>query len=357
MSSVKSVGVHLGLAVVAGITALSLWTKEAEPEAVTAASAQVQVWSGTPDQLEFIAFEGKELKVKVEPKKDELGRWFVVHLNQVKRQSKDPENPHESPENPHAPPSKAAKEPKGEWVKSSFVSVKGGTTLAEALAPLMALRAVGRIDKERAEEFGFDKPEGTLTVKLKGAEHKLTVGGLTPGGGDRYVRLAGSNEAYAVPGDALRGVLQPDTRLLETNLHQFDSADVKRVKVTYADKSRELLRVEGKPNAWASVENPLEQDETAVNWMSKVDRLRVSEYLPKQPPALGPNALVLRIEYFDAKKSIGFTELFKTPAEPGAESKDKYIVRTETTRWYGEVLASRAEQVERDVGSVVGGGK
>lgn len=354
MSAFKSVGIHLGLAVIAGISALTLWTKEDEPE-IAAASARVQVWSGTPDQLEFVAFEGKELKVKLEPRKDELGRWYVVHLNQVKRQAKEPHNPH-APENPHAPPSKAP-ESKGEWVKSSFVSVKEGTTLVEALAPLMALRAIGRIDKERAEEFGFDKPEGTLTVKLKGAEHKLTVGGLTPGGGDRYVRLAGSNEAYAVPGDALRGVLQPDTRLLETNLHQFDMADVKRVKVTQGNKSRELLRLEGKPNAWASTDKPQEQDETAVNWMTKVDRLRVAEYLAKQPPELGPNALVVRIEYFDNKRSIGFTELFKTPAEPGAEGKDKYIVRTETTRWYGEVLASRAEQVERDLGSVVSGGK
>jgi len=356
MSVFKSVGVHLGLAVVAGISALSLWTKEQEPEGATATSAQVEVWSGTPDQLESISFEGKELKVKLEPQKDELGRWYVVHLNQVKRQPKTPDDPHAPPENPHAPPHDAELS-KGEWVKSNFVSVKEGSTLAEALAPLMALRAIGRIDKERAEEFGFDKPEGTLTVKLKGAEHQLTVGGLTPGGGDRYVRLGGSNEAYAVPGDALRGVLQPDTRLLETSLHQFDIADVKRVKVTQGNKSRELLRVEGKPNAWASLERPLEQDETAVNWMSKVDRLRVSEYLPKQPPELGPSALVLRIDYFDGQKSMGFTELFKTAAEAGAESKDKYVVRTETTRWYGEVLASRAEQVASDVDSVVAGSK
>lgn len=354
MSAFKSVGVHLGLAVVAAITALSLWTKEEEPEATAAASARIQVWSGTPDQLESVAFEGKELKVKLEPKKDELGRWFVVHLNQVKRQAKRPENPH-APEDPHAAP--AEPEPKGEWVKSSFVSVKEGNTLVEALAPLMALRAIGRIEKEREEEFGFDKPEGTLTVKLKGSEHKLTVGGLTPGGGDRYVRLAGSNEAYAVPGDALRGLLQPDTRLLETNLHQFDIADVRRVKVTYGDKSRELVRIEGKPNAWASTDKPQEQDETAVNWMSKVDRLRVSEYLAEQPPSLGPGALAVKIEYFDNKRSLGFTELFKVLADPGAEGKDKFIVRTETTRWYGEVLSSRAEQIVNDVGSVVSGAK
>jgi|SRR6187399_2600040 len=348
MSSFKSVGVHLVLTLVASVSAFSLWSKEEEPDKAASSSAEVHVWAGTPDQLEAIAFEGKELKVKLEPKKDELGRWFVVQLNQVKKAARPPTNP-------HAPPAEAEPEAKGEWVKSSFVSVKEGTILAEALAPLMALRAIGRIDKERAEEFGFDKPEGTLTVKLAGVEHKLTVGGLTPGGGDHYVRLAGSNEAYAVPGAALGGLLEAGSRLLESNLHSFDAADVRRVKVTQGAKSRELMRVEGKPNGWASVQSPLEEDETASNWMTKVDRLRVSEYLGQEPPA-GQDALVVRIEYFDAKKALGFTELLKTAAEPGAESKDKYVVRTETTRWYGEVLASRAEQVEQDLGSVVSAG-
>jgi H2-forming N5,N10-methylenetetrahydromethanopterin dehydrogenase-like enzyme len=125
--------------------------------------------------------------------------------------------------------------------------------------------------------------------------------------------------------------------------------------VSQGAKSRELLRVEGKPNGWASLATPLEEDETASNWMTKVDRLRVSEYLGQEPPA-GRDALVVRIEYFDARKALGFTELFKTAAEPGAESKNKYVVRTETTRWYGEVLASRAEQVEQDLGSVVSSG-
>lgn len=349
MSSFRSVRVHLALTLVASASAYSLWSKEEEPDKAVSTSAEVRVWAGKPDQLESIAFDGKELKVKLEPKKDELGRWFVVHLNQIKKAARPPTNP-------HAPPAKPEPEEKGEWVKSSFVSVKEGTILADALAPLMALRALGRIDKERAEEFGFDKPEGTLTVKLGGVEHKLTVGGLTPGGGDHYVRLAGSNEAYAVPGEALGGLLQAGSRLLESDLHAFDLADVRRVKVTQGTKSRELLRVEGKPNGWAGLQSPLEEDETASNWMSKVDRLKVSEYLGQEPPALGQEALVLRIEYFDAKKTLGFTELFKTAAEPGAESKDKYVVHTETTRWYGEVLASRAEQVEQDLGSVVSSG-
>src|SRR5688572_13542720 len=117
MSSFKSVGVHLALTLVASVSAFSLWSKEEEPDKGAGTSAEVRVWSGKPDQLETIAFEGKELKVKLEPKKDELGQWFVVYLNQVKKAARPPTNPHAPPEKPEPEP-----EAKGEWVKSNFVS-------------------------------------------------------------------------------------------------------------------------------------------------------------------------------------------------------------------------------------------
>src|SRR5690606_42155370 len=82
-------------------------------------------------------------------------------------------------------------------------------------------------------------------------------------------------------------------------------------------------------------------------------RLRISKYLEAPPKNMGQDSLVLRLEYLDAKNTLGFLELFKVPSEPGDESKDRYLVRTEHTRWYGEVLGSTAEQVERDVQSVV----
>lgn len=348
MNFAKSIGLHVALTLLAGTTAMAMWTQDEEP--VKAATAEVRVWAGSPEQLQSVSFEGKELKVRLAPKKDELGTWYVVHLDKMERKASRPHNPH----NPHNPPPEEpeAKEP-GKWVKSKFVSVKEGNLLAETLAPLHALRAIGPVGKDRDEEFGFDEPEGTLTVKIGGTEHKLTVGGLTPGGGDRYVRLVGSGEAYAVPGEALRGVLHPESRLLESELHGFAMDDVRRLKVSAGNASRELLRLTSKPNAWASLDAPMEQDETASNWMNKVQRLRISKYLEAPPKNMGQDSLVLRLEYLDAKNTLGFLELFKVPSEPGDESKDRYLVRTEHTRWYGEVLGSTAEQVERDVQSVV----
>ncbi len=343
MSLLKSIGLHVALVGVATVTAISQWTKDEEP--VQAAAAQVKVWSGSPDQVQSVSYDGEGVKVRLEPKKDELGRYYIVHLNKLEKKSA-------APMNPHAPPPKPSKD-EGKWVKSNFISVTEGNTLVDALAPLQALRAIGRVDKDREEEFGFDKPEGKLKVKISGTEHQLVVGGLTPGGGDRYVRLSGSNEAYAVPGEALRGFFHPESRLLETRLHAFDMDEVKRLKVTRGKDSRELIKVAGKANGWASLDKPLEEDETASNWMTKVSRLRIGKYLQDPPKKLGPDSLVVRIEYFDSKDSLGFLELFKLAEEPGSKEDATYLVHTEHTRWYADVLSSAAEQVERDAPSVL----
>jgi hypothetical protein len=81
--------------------------------------------------------------------------------------------------------------------------------------------------------------------------------------------------------------------------------------------------------------------------------LRVSRYLEDKPKDLTQSSLVVRLEYSDGKKTLGFMELFKVAGPPGDKPADAYLVRTENTRWYAEVLASRAEQIARDLSSVV----
>lgn len=342
MSLVKTLGLHLGLTGAAVIAALSVWSKEEEPP--SEATAQVQVWGGNLDQLRQIRFESKTRKVRIEPKKDDQGTYFVVHVDSTN------EGPPPNA-NPHLPPDKRPK-PTLKHEKLQFIAVKEATKIAEQVAPLMALRAIGRVDKKREEEFGFDKPEGTVFVKVGDTEHDFVLGSTTPGGGDRYVRLKGSNEAYAIPGDIVRGLTLAESRLLERQLHGFEDTEVKRVRISKGPKDREVVRLEGKVQGWAATQSPTQQDETVGNWLSKVGRLRISKYLEKPPKKVSPADMIVRIDYFDDRRNIGFLELLKLPGEKDAE---QYLVKTEYTRWYAEVLRSTAEQIEQDLESVLSG--
>jgi hypothetical protein len=83
--------------------------------------------------------------------------------------------------------------------------------------------------------------------------------------------------------------------------------------------------------------------------MSKLGRLRGRDFVEKPSKALLPEDAIVRLEYFDAGKSIGFVELYKLLGEKGND----YLARTEWDRWYVKVPATAAEQIEQDLGSVL----
>ena len=153
-------------------------------------------------------------------------------------------------------------------------------------------------------------------------------------------------------GSIVRDLTSADQRLVERRLHGFEDTVVKRVKITAGGASRELVRSADKKDAWTKPSAPNDKDETATNWMSKVDRLRTTSYegdALHPPPAAAD--LVFKIEYFDERKPIGVTEIWR---HPGSDGKTDYVVKTELTRWYATVIRSAAEQVEQDLKSIVG---
>jgi hypothetical protein len=204
----------------------------------------------------------------------------------------------------------------------------------------------------RAEEFGLKESKGKLTVTIGGQARSLVLGGATPGGGDRYVKLEPSGELYAVSGELLRSFEQAETRLLERQFHAFEPAAVTSVKVTHGNKTRELLRLEGKVQGWADPKAPTQLDETAGNWMTKLDRLRVQEYREQPPKQVRPQDIVLKVEYFDQSRSLGFLELIRDNSDKDDKGIPAYLARSENTRWYVEVLRSSAKQVDEDLSSL-----
>src|SRR6185436_10847706 len=154
----------------------------------------------------------------------------------------------------------------------------------------------GKIEKEREEEFGLDKPEGTLRVTIGGKSHALELAGSTPGGSDRYARDPEKGTVYVISGDVARSLTSADSRLVERDFHDWKPEEVTRIKVSAGAKTRELVRIEEKQGFWADPSSATSKDETASNWMSKLDKLHVLKHLEKPDKEPGPDALVVRVE-------------------------------------------------------------
>ncbi len=326
--------IHVGLFVLASAGAARMWMRDEQPK--TLVQTEATVWSGRAADVERIVFEGKNKKVTLEAKKDELGAYYVGALER-------------SAPPPPAPDSKAPPAP-AKTGKTEFVAVGAAQKLIDALAPLKALRALGRIAEDRSSEFGLSEPEGTLIVTIKGTERKIVIGGTTPGGGDRYVRDPSSGETYVIDGDAVRDLDTAESRLVERELHEWKEAEVTTAEVSAGGKKRQILR--GGPDGkrfWADPAAADQKDETLANWMSKVDRLRPTDYVMSTP---ADKQDLVRIEYSAGSRKLGFVEVARIPAADPAGKPD-YLVRTERTRLFAKVPATTAEQVEQDLGSIL----
>jgi hypothetical protein len=194
----------------------------------------------------------------------------------------------------------------------------------------------------------LDKPEGTLKLTVGGKPQSLVIGGSTPGGSERYAKSQ-NGDVFAISGDIVQGLMFADSRLPERDLQAFKAEEATRVKVSKAGKSRDLSRVPGKNEGWADSATPTKLDETAGNWMSKLGRLHVQDWVEKPSATPGPDSLVVRVDYFAGSKPLGSLELYKLPAEKGNE----YLAKTEYGRWFARVITSAAEQVDQDSTSLV----
>jgi hypothetical protein len=335
----RGLSIHGALLAAAALLAFRTWTYD---ESKAPKHGETDLWSGTADQVQEVRFEAKAGTLSLEPRQDSFGKYFIGNVKRMPEPKKEgDQNPTQSEPPPSAEPKLA-----------HFIATKEGEQLVDSVAPLRALRVLGKITGAQKADFGLDKEEGKLYVRIAGKEHRLVFGGTTPGGSDYYVTDPATGNAYVVAGSIFRDLTSADQRLLERNLHGFEDSAVKRVKITLGTASRELVRSTENKDFWAKPDSPKQKDETATNWMTKVSRVHVTSYeSEKLQPTPQPSDMVVRIDYFDDRKQIGYMELVRRPGEK--PDKPEYVARSEHTRWYASVIRSSAEQVDQDTKSVV----
>jgi len=340
-------GLHLVLFAVASALGLRAWTAEDEPNKNPVAA---ELWSGRLSDLQKIEFRTDKKRVALEPREDALGRYYVGSIETLKPPPPAADGPDAGPVSPHAP----APPPVEEAGTKRFVSLTKSDDLAKSLATMKVSRVLGKLAKERLAEFGLDKADqGTLEVTIAGTKHALQLGEKTPGGSDRYVQNPETGEAYVMAGSIANDLQSADSRLIERDFHDFGDEKLGKVVLQAGDKRREIVRHGDEKDFWSRPDSPETKDETVSNWMTKIDRLRVTNYVETPEPAPKPEDTVVRVEYQNEHgKPLGFLELVRQPA---ADAKDKteYLARSEHSRWFATVLRSTAEQIDQDLGSVM----
>lgn len=324
----RSTVTHLALLAAGAVFAYATWSRE--PGARQGAGVAVEIWEGQSENVSEIRYDGDDIRVRAASKRDDLGRYFVVDIDKEATVARD------SSQDAGAPAQEASRE------QLQAISVEGAAKLAELLAPLRALRSLGTVPKADYAEFGLDEPDGKVTVRVGGETHSLLLGARTPGGADRYALVPGTGRVIVVDGELVRGLQFAPSRLVERQLHGFEASAIRRLEIQRGAESRQFVPVEGKAEAWAPKASPQAVSEAVGNWMTKLERLRVTKYVqaPKPDPSLS-----FRVEYIGGSGSLGFIELSRADGADGPV----YYARTERSRWFAEVLPASAEPVEQDL--------
>ncbi|HNN95296.1 MAG TPA: DUF4340 domain-containing protein [Pseudomonadota bacterium] len=251
----------------------------------------------------------------------------------------------------------------------SFRGNEQADKLFEQFAPMRVVRALGSITEAKAKELGLDASKKKLTVVAKGQTYVFALGQNSYGAGDVYARDS-QGQAFLLAHRLVSDFEFAESRLMERRMHRFERSEFDRIEVEVVTaagaKKRTLVQKNRQDNAnfdFADGSTPDKRDDTLKNWVDKILRMAINDYVPQGEEPKTPNATagaplsgeVLKLRFFDGGKELGFASFSRYPAPAPAmvtaappQQQQDYFARTETTIGLVRLLAVTAESALQD---------
>jgi hypothetical protein len=327
----RALAVQGGIAVLGLVTVYATWQREPER-----APGAVEVIDASKSDITLIHYEDDTTALNLTPGKvgGEDGVWLHVVTKPKAEKKPDPAKPEPAvagkpPEKPAPPPPPPRDLPGADNAKHLY----------EQFAPLVSSRAFGVLDAAKLKELGLDKPTRTLDVTVKGAVRHYEIGQpATQTAGESFLRDTRDGRVYLMPRNILSD-LQNSQHMVDRRLHTFELADWDRIKLASGGKEKEFVSV-GRESpktiglAPAKTPTPDKKDQMAKNWHDALWRLFPTEILGKgEDPANGKVSVVLRVDYTERGKAVGWIEIGRVDTASGAsdDSANNLYARSEHT--------------------------
>lgn len=229
--------------------------------------------------------------------------------------------------------------------------VRGNEAASKALeqfAPFRSPRAFGVLDEAKLKELGLHGSIKKLAVTAKGVTREYVIGQpVGAAGGEAFIRDTKDGRVYLMPRGLATDLQAVMGRMVDRRFHTFTQPDFDRVAVTVNGKKKEFAHVgkEKGPQAnFAPVDKLDKPDSAMKTWHDMIWRAFPMEVLGKgEVPKEGTPKVAVRIDYFDGKKNVGWTELGKVTvagANPGSSASGELLARTEHSAGWLRLHAS-----------------
>jgi hypothetical protein len=324
---VKSLLVHAVLALGGLGLAYAVWTDDDRGRT----RAQVTVWDCDADAVTKVRLEGERYHATLERKgQGAEAYWWVSHASRTQD---------------------------AEATAREFTASDTVDKYLDTLAPLRASREVGQLDDETLEQVGLHEPKDRLTISCGGKDRTFLVGENAFGSGDRYLRDERGGAVYLTDAALVRDLESAQARLMQRKLHTFEWNTIAKIGAGGYGRDKTLLhrnRHDPSQAEWVDEAEPDRRNELYGNWLNRLRRMSVLEYLnpDEEPGGDGADAqAVATLRFLDKRdKVVDELVLLRTVADDAVE----YYARTKATRSWVKLPRSLAKEVAQDVRPVMG---
>lgn len=323
----REIRVYAGVLIALLVGAFWSWKAEQSPKKAAAATL-VSMLDVGPEELSAVSLkqkDGRVTRVAYEGKGEDRIAWVEVTRAMVATTGAIPAT------------ADVRKFPGGD----------AATKLVEQLAPLQAIRALGKLSEEQRKQFELVDAKMELKLETRGGRtHDVKVGSSPFGSQDYYVEDA-SGRAWLVKSGTVKPLLNGDG-LMERTLHEVDEKELAFVVVESGDreaKYEQQHRLDAKGRYWSKPDSPDARETQVGTWLGKARKLPILRYPEAQPAT--PPAVKLGLVYKDEKGKV--LARFDVAPREGLPP----LVRSERTRLWAESDKTRVDEILGELDAIL----
>ncbi len=302
--------------------------------------------------------EAKKPEPKAEAKKPEPKAEAKKPEPKAEAKKPEPKAEAKKPE-PKVEPKKPKDPPKVRKSKQ-FKGGKAAEEMMKGLAKLSVMRSLGTVPADKLKAFGLQGSKKSLVLKSGGMTRELTLGSNAHGSMDRYIQDKQDGRVYVIRPRLLADFPYAEYRLMDRDLHGFVRKEIEKVVISGKAGKKTLVQQNRRTPAsafWADEAAPRKRKELYGNWMDKLSRLSVLEYVANKKQSDLTEELT--VQYFGAAKNLGQLRLYSAaglapaPGKKLASPAKQYYARTGSTRALVKVSGPMAGEILRDAAGVL----